>query len=414
MNVSISSSISSNRFEKPPIYPHGSQSFSSLNNKKLDSLTNISSKSKYEFSTSNQSSAPVGPKPNKNVNVNVNLNQISHSLSNKASQRQTKEQPAPAPRSSHVSSFQPFLQTTATRGTVLPTIPEVRHRRTPNSDFSTILPLLEEDEQETSALELPSSATTTNTTDFDPTNTSPRETVASPILHKFTSIDDSIQIVGYEYVHRLHFASQTFYKLLDDPTGEQQSMPTLKRNLQESFESTCETMKGKLHSVVANFGGMVNENSNLHVTLRTALVGIYQRAISCISALVGVLQVFGQHKKNHHHAQPPNLQNPIGVVWSYHGGHTAEQNKCLNLVMRGYLRRNWKAPELSEDEICHLAVKHNLCSVAIDQWLENALLSVWEPVVYADLVPPKYYPKRHVIKKKSAKMERCCPLCGNH
>lgn len=175
--------------------------------------------------------------------------------------------------------------------------------------------------------------------------------------------------IGARVLSRLHFCIQYFINLL---VKKSSPVPI---DMNDSLRYTYHKIIGEMTGLIyrAATKELPTRGEITSVQIQIVFEGFYISAIDRIEALCGVLQVFKRTK------EPIAYCPGFGLFWEYEF-HTPLENQRLNFAMIPWLYRRWDSPVLSDETIVKIAVKHDLNSVAVAKWWENAVDVVWEPV----------------------------------
>ena len=226
-----------------------------------------------------------------------------------------------------------------------------------------------------------------------------------------------------DVANRLHFVVDYFWNIVlmtaapsnEKPQQQQQQQSkyitaTFQRNIIGSYMGTLEWMEQQIQSsstlaIVAATAAVgkgptktTTISSDRVIEVKKLLVDIYVGTTQRIETLIGLLQVFKRTREIIDFI--PN----IGVLYCY-DQHTTEQNLRLNKYMIRWFYRHYNSSNIlqycRELDIVNMAVDYDLCSVAVFEWIGNAIDIVYQPTKGKHLVPTNCL-YEHICSKNKA------------
>ena len=230
-----------------------------------------------------------------------------------------------------------------------------------------------------------------------------------------------------DVANRLHFVVDYFWNIVlmtttapspnETQQQEQQSKyitATFQRNVIGSYMGTLEWMERQIQSsstlaIVAATAAVGKEpakpttiSSDRVIEVKKLLVDTYVGTTQRIETLIGLLQVFKRTREIIDFI--PN----IGVLYCY-DQHTTEQNLRLNKYMIRWFYQHYNSSNIRqycrEMDIVNMAVDYDLSSVAVFEWIGNAIDIVYQPTKGKHLVPTNCL-YEHISSKKKANKKK--------
>jgi hypothetical protein len=180
-------------------------------------------------------------------------------------------------------------------------------------------------------------------------------------------------------IHQFFSAIQYFWALWT-PKSSYVSK-AVKKLLKDEYVTAFVLMRNALKCIRTKQLSKLKTASISVEKVRAWFTPSYQRTLAKLHCLIGVLQVFKRTKES-----IGTFQHGLGVLWGY-DHHTEQQNHRLNYIMIQWLYQHWEFPILAESDVVRIAIDEGLSSVAVYEWLVNAMAIAWEPFSSQSLVP---------------------------